>query len=250
MRLQLKPAGCQSHNQIPSSHNPQGINHAQFFRQSSNLCGLGDFPSPVYCCATLAVWCGPHGCTHRNLVVDYWFRPAADCLPGQRALGLQTSGAGRQGARRHPGPWQSIRLVRQKLARQHRIHAVSFGVWLAHDVHRKINRAHDAVAKLYVDQCLGRCAVRVDHFVPAVDQRVSRHACRQSTFVGQYLQPLLLFGIHAKNLSDNFGLLYVQLHLGQAGAVMREHPTCLCQIGAHISCGAGLRQNSLLFESL
>ena len=42
----------------------------------------------------------------------------------------------------------SILPVRQKLARQHQIHAVAFRVGHAHDVHRKINGAHDAIAKL------------------------------------------------------------------------------------------------------
>ena len=60
-----------------------------------------------------------------------------------------------------------------KTARQHHIDAIALGVRVAHDVHRKINRAHDAVAKFFVDQLFDSRAVNTDDFVPAVNRRAN-----------------------------------------------------------------------------
>lgn len=62
-----------------------------------------------------------------------------------------------------------VLLVRQKLARQHNIYSITLGVGLSHDVHRKVNSAHDAVTKLLVDQLFDRGAVYADDFVPAIN---------------------------------------------------------------------------------
>ena len=52
----------------------------------------------------------------------------------------------------------------------HHIHPISLEIRLPHDVHRKINRAHDAVAERFVNKFLDRCAVGADDFALAVEQ--------------------------------------------------------------------------------
>ena len=94
---------------------------------------------------------------------------------------------------------------------------VALRVGLAHDVHREINRAHDAVAKLVMDELLDGGAVHVDNFISAVDQWVGGHRSGKRAFVGHHLQPLLLFRVQAKNFANDLGLLGIQHHLAQAG---------------------------------
>lgn len=45
-------------------------------------------------------------------------------------------------------------------------------ICFARQVHFEIDRAHDAVAEFFVDECLEGGAVRIDQFLEAVDQRV------------------------------------------------------------------------------
>jgi hypothetical protein len=77
----------------------------------------------------------------------------------------------------------------QELARHDDLYAVTFGVGLAADVEREINRAHNAVAELLMDQFLDRCPIDGDDLIPAVDQRVGWNRGWDGPFVGRDLQP-------------------------------------------------------------
>ena len=74
----------------------------------------------------------------------------------------------------------SVRPVGQELAAHRDADAVALGVRLALQVHVEIDRAHDAVAELLVDQGLEGAAVDADQFVEAVDQRIGRHGGGQA----------------------------------------------------------------------
>ena len=62
-----------------------------------------------------------------------------------------------------------ICFIGQKLARHDDLYAVPFGVRLTADVEREINRAHDAVAELLMDQFLDCRPIDGDDLIPAVD---------------------------------------------------------------------------------
>jgi hypothetical protein len=112
---------------------------------------------------------------------------------------------------------RSIHLVRQKLPRQHHIHPIPLRIRLAHDVHREVDRAHDAVAEFLVDQFLDRQAVHIHDLVPAVDQRIGRHCGRQRTLVRHDLQPGRFLVCEVEQALRDFGLRLGEGHLAEAG---------------------------------
>jgi hypothetical protein len=54
---------------------------------------------------------------------------------------------------------RSIRLVRQKFSAEDDIDTVAFRACFTFDVDRKIDRTHDAVTELFVDEFLYRSAI-------------------------------------------------------------------------------------------
>src|SRR6516164_4869943 len=85
-------------------------------------------------------------------------------------------------------PGFSVLLIWEEFAAQGQLDAITFGIGLAIDGHVEIDRTHDAVAKLLLDQLFPGRAVDLHEFVEAVDQRVGRHRGRQRAAVGDLLQ--------------------------------------------------------------
>jgi DNA-binding CsgD family transcriptional regulator len=80
----------------------------------------------------------------------------------------------------------SIRFVRQEFPAHHDIDAISFRIRLTGDADRKIDGAHDAVAKLFMDEFLDGGAVHVHDFIPAVESDVI--ACIAAGALGYLLK--------------------------------------------------------------
>ena len=72
-----------------------------------------------------------------------------------------------------PG-WLASPLVGQEFAVQRDDHPVAAGIGFTPDVQAEVDRAHDAVAELLVDELLDRRAVDLEHLVEPVDRRVGR----------------------------------------------------------------------------
>ena len=60
-------------------------------------------------------------------------------------------------------------LVREKLATHGDLDPVPF--WILHfaNLHRKVDRAHDAIAELLMDQLFDRLAINQSDFVKSID---------------------------------------------------------------------------------
>ena len=110
----------------------------------------------------------------------------------------------------------SIGFIGQEFAGQHHVHTVTLGIGFALNVHAEVDRAHDAVAKFFMDEFLDRGAINAHDLVPAVNQRVGRHRGRQRPLVGHHLQPFLFFSGQAEQLAQGFGLCGRGRHLPQA----------------------------------
>src|SRR6516162_5974917 len=105
----------------------------------------------------------------------------------------------------------------EEFAAQGQLDAVAFGVRLAFDRHVEIDRTHDAVAELLLDQFLPGRAVDLHQFVEPVDQRVGRDHRRQRAAVGDLLQQALFVLVEVEQFGGAFGLLRPQLHLPHQG---------------------------------
>src|ERR1700691_6103689 len=73
-------------------------------------------------------------------------------------------------------PWRtyyrpaSIRLVGQKFAAHDDLNPIPRGIRFPPDVHPEVDRAHDSIAKLLLDQLLEGSAVYTHQLVEAIDQ--------------------------------------------------------------------------------
>jgi hypothetical protein len=75
-------------------------------------------------------------------------------------------------------------LVGQEFAIQRDDHPVAAGIGFAPDVRAEVDRTHDAIAELLVDELLDGRAVNLDHLIEPVDRRVGRHCRLQRPRVG------------------------------------------------------------------
>ena len=66
-------------------------------------------------------------------------------------------------------------FIWQKFAAHRDLHAIAFRVVHFFDLHREIDRAHNAVAELFVDQFLDRLAIHQVDLVKTVKQRIFRN---------------------------------------------------------------------------
>src|SRR5271166_1626375 len=107
----------------------------------------------------------------------------------------------------------SVLLIWEEFAAQGQLHAVAFGIGLAFDRHVEIDRTHDAVAELLLDQLLPSRAVDLHELIETVDQRVRRHRARQRAAIRDLLQQALFVSVEVEELGGAFGLLRAQLHL-------------------------------------
>src|SRR5215472_14590168 len=78
----------------------------------------------------------------------------------------------------------SVLLIWEEFAAQGQFDAVAFWVGLALDRHLEVDGAHDAVAKLLLDQFLPGRAIDLQELIEAVDHRVGRHRGRQRAAIG------------------------------------------------------------------
>src|ERR1700732_4471607 len=80
----------------------------------------------------------------------------------------------------------------------------------------KIDRAHDAVAELLMNQFLDCGTINGDDFIPAVNQRIRGDSGRQRPFVGRDLEPGDRLVGKSENSADLFRLLLIERHLAKA----------------------------------
>jgi hypothetical protein len=63
-----------------------------------------------------------------------------------------------------------VPLVGEELARHAKPDPVALGIWFTFDLHLEIDRAHDAIAKLLLDECFPSRPVGLDQFMETVDE--------------------------------------------------------------------------------
>src|ERR1700738_2686300 len=80
----------------------------------------------------------------------------------------------------------------------------------------KIDRAHDAVAELLMNQFLDCGTINGDDFVPAVNQRIGGDGGRWRPFVGRDLEPGDRLVGKSEDSADLFRLLLIERHLAKA----------------------------------
>src|SRR5690606_29090019 len=115
------------------------------------------------------------------------------------------------------GYWKrrAIAAVRQEFARQHHLHPIALRVRLSLDVHGEIDRTHDAIAELLMDELLDGRTVHADDLVPAIDQRVRGYRAGQRSLVRHNLQPGDGLVRQFEQLPQDLGLRLVEGHLTQ-----------------------------------
>src|SRR5215813_10309292 len=112
----------------------------------------------------------------------------------------------------------AVVFIGQKFSRHGDLDAVALGVEQALDLHVEIDRRHDAVAELLLDQRLPRGAVDHHQLVEAVDQRIGRRHGNAGAAHRHLVEQRGLGRAQAEQLARLGGLRLGQLHLAEQRA--------------------------------
>src|SRR5882672_11056419 len=113
---------------------------------------------------------------------------------------------------------RAVILVRQELARHRDLDPVAAGIGLALHLHVEVDRRHDAVAELLLDQGLPGRTVHHHELVEAIDQGISRWHRHSGAAHRHLVEHRGLDRRQAEQLTGLGGLRLGQLHLAEQRA--------------------------------
>ena len=108
-------------------------------------------------------------------------------------------------------------FVRQKLAAHGDFDPITFGIFNFVDIEREIDRAHDAITKMLLDDILQRHAIDLHDLVEAIDQGIGGDHRITTSLGGELLQSRSNGRIKGEKRSQ-----LVSLFLGSRGLTLEQ----------------------------